>query len=96
MILILLGLFIYQNKKWKRKEKIAKMKLRFGVVISSIIMVLPCSLVLEPPFIVYLLKNIFRVKSEHVYPILVITTAVLFLWIIKFIIYVPLNEAKNE
>lgn len=95
MLLIIIGMFIYNNKDSKKYEKIANKKLRYGIFISSIIMALPCGLILEPTFLVSLLKNIFGISSKNVYPILAITAAILFLVIIKHI-YVPLNKDDNK
>lgn len=94
MTVIIIVMFIYANIKYKRNDKINKVKLRYGTIISSIIMALPCTLVLEPPFIVDKLEEIFRLNSECMYLILAVITAILFLAIIKFI-YVPIDKNKE-
>ena len=58
-------------------------------------MALPCSLLLKPPFLVDILKNICGISSKNIYPILTIIAVILYLVIIKFM-YIPLDKDKNE
>ncbi|NYC00739.1 hypothetical protein [Clostridium beijerinckii] len=95
MMLIVIGGFVYSNKRFKKYEKIANRKLRYGIFISSIIMALPCTLVLNPPFLFGLLEKLFGISSKNSYLILSIIAAVIFLVMIKFI-YVPLNKDEND
>lgn len=94
MMLIIIGMFIYSNKRWKKNEKIANRRLRFGTIFSSIIMALPCALILEPPFIVNNLQRVFGLSGRGMYITLAVITSIIFVIIIKFI-YVPIDKDKH-
>jgi hypothetical protein len=51
VIAISIGMFIYINKKWEKNQKASNKKLRFGIIISSIVMELPFGLIPASDFL---------------------------------------------
>lgn len=93
VIAICIGMFIYINKKWEKNQKASNRKLRFGIIISSIVMALPFGFIPASDFLSNTLQMLFKLNNKTIILVSALITFVLVLIVMNFI-YVPINEDK--
>ncbi|OOM67699.1 hypothetical protein [Clostridium sp. BL-8] len=86
-------MFIYINKKMEKNQTAINKKLRFGIIVSSIVMALPFIFIPASDFLSNALQRLFKLNDKIITIVTIFMTFALGTVIMPFI-YVPINKDK--